>query len=149
MKRTLIFGSLLIPLILVSVACSRDEGSTPSSSITVSNGTSVQVDESDYKIVSSITTFTPGAAYRFVVKNNGNATHEFMIMPKPEGTMSGMTMGKMDTMTLAKVENIAPGQTATLDYTFPSSVSRSHPEFTCYYPGHYEAGMKQEISVNA
>ena len=78
-----------------------------------SNATLVQVDESDYKIVSSITTFTSGAAYRFVAKNNGNATHEFMIMPKPEGTMSEMTMEKMDTMALAKVENIAPGQAAT------------------------------------
>jgi len=36
-----------------------------------------------------------------------------MIMPKPEGTMSEMTMEKMDTMALAKVENIAPGQAAT------------------------------------
>lgn len=146
--RLFIVGSVLILLILVLGACSRDGGNTSSSSTTASGATLVHVDESDYKIVSSLTTFAPGKSYHFEVKNNGNTTHEFMILPKAEGAMSGMGMGAMDTMALAKVENIAPGQTATLDYTFLSSASQSHPEFACYYPGHYEAGMKQDVSVN-
>ncbi|MBA2679135.1 MAG: hypothetical protein H0U76_12155 [Ktedonobacteraceae bacterium] len=147
MKRTLVFGCLLIPLIFLFAACGRADGNTSSSSTTTSGATSVQVDESDYKIVSSITTFTSGKSYHFEVKNNGSTAHELMIMPRAEGTMSGMGMGDMDKMALAKVENIAPGQSATLDYTFPASASGSHPELTCYYPGHYEAGMKQTVTV--
>lgn len=149
MKHTLAFGFVLISLLLFLATCSRSGATTNASSTTASGATPVQVSESDYQIVSSLTTFMPGKLYHFEVKNNGNTTHEFMILPKAEGTMSGMGMGTMDTMALAKVENIAPGQTATLDYTFPSSASHSHPEFACYYPGHYEAGMKQDVSVNA
>jgi uncharacterized cupredoxin-like copper-binding protein len=149
MKRTLVFGCLLIPLIFVFAACGRAGDSKPSSSTASSGAILVHVDESDYKIVSSITTFTPGKSYHFEVKNNGNTVHELMIMPRAEGSMGGMGMGDMDKMSLAKVENIAPGQSATLDYTFPSSASESHPELACYYPGHYEAGMKQAVTVKS
>ncbi|GAC1507489.1 MAG: hypothetical protein NVS2B12_22500 [Ktedonobacteraceae bacterium] len=149
MKRTFVLGFVLVPLILLFAACSRSGDSTTSSGTTASGATVVQVNESDYNIVSATTTFTPGKSYHFEVKNNGNTVHEFMIMPKSGGNMSGMAMGDMDKMSLAKVENIAPGQTMTLDYTFPSSTAGSHPEFACYYPGHYEAGMKQEVSMSA
>lgn len=149
MKRTLVFGCLLIPLIFLFVACGRPGDSTSSSSTAAPGAISVQVDESDYKIASSLTTFTPGKSYHFEVKNNGSTAHELMILPKAEGSMGGMGMGDMDKMALAKVENIAPGQSATLDYTFPSSASGSHPELACYYPGHYEAGMKQTVIVKS
>ncbi len=150
MKRTRsIIGFVLIPLIFFFAACSRPGESTASSNTTVSDTTPVQINESDYTIVSSVTTFTPGTSYHFEIKNNGKTAHEFMIMPKSEGNMSGMAMGAMDTMSLAKVEDIAPGQISTLDYTFPSSASGSHPEFACYDPGHYEAGMKQDVRVRS
>jgi uncharacterized cupredoxin-like copper-binding protein len=109
----------------------------------------VQVAETDYTIHSSVTSFVPGTAYHFRITNNGKVAHEFMIMPKSEGAMPGMAMSDMDTMALAKVENIAPGQTASLDYTFLASTKGSHPQLVCYYPGHYEAGMKQDATVQA
>ncbi len=111
--------------------------------------TRTQIAETEFKITSSITTFTPGISYHFVITNNGQTTHEFMLMPKSEGNMNGMTMGDMDALAPAKVQNIAPGQTVTLDYTFPSSAAGSHPEFACYQPGHYKAGMKLEVTVGS
>ncbi len=108
-----------------------------------------RVTETDFKIASSATTFTSGITYHFVVTNHGQTAHELMIMPKSEGGMSGMPMGNMDAMALAKVESIAPGQTKTFDYTFPSSAAGSHPQFACSYPGHYEAGMKLDVAVTA
>ncbi len=137
-------GVILALLVLVLAACGSSTTSPGSS-----GAQQVQVNETDFKIASSVTTFTPGTSYHFVVTNNGQTAHEFMIMPKAEGSMSGMPMGNMDAMALAKVDNIAPGQTKTLDYTFPASAAGSHPQFACYYPGHYEAGMKLDVSVNS
>jgi len=141
MKRYVLVGFILALFVLVLSACEGVGGSTTSS------GTQqVQVNEMDFKIASSVTHFTPGTPYHFVVTNNGQTTHEFMIMPSGM-SMSGMPMGDMDKQALAKVENIAPGQTATLDYTFPSNTKTSHPQFACYYPGHYEAGLKLNVNV--
>lgn len=111
--------------------------------------TTVHITETEFKIDSSVTSFTPGTTYHFVVKNFGKIAHEFMIMPKSEGAMPDMPMGDMDHMALARIEMIAPGETKTVDYTFSASVAGSLPEFACYLPGHYEAGMKQGVMVKA
>lgn len=111
--------------------------------------TTVSVTETEFHITSSVTGFRPGTMYHFIVKNAGKTAHEFMILPKSEGSMEGMPMGTMDRMALASISEIGPGETKTLDYTFPPSVAGSHPEFACYLPGHYEAGMKLAVSVNA
>lgn len=111
--------------------------------------TTVEVSETEFYIASSVTSFTPGTTYHFVIKNEGKTAHEFMIMPKSEGSMEGMPMGKMDHMALASISELGPGETKTLDYTFPESLAGSHPEFACYFPGHYEAGMKLGVTVKA
>jgi uncharacterized cupredoxin-like copper-binding protein len=144
MKRTFSIIGLFMLALLLLAACGGREDSTSSTS-----AVQVQVKEADFTISSSVTSFTPGTSYHFVVTNNGATTHEFMIMPKAEGNMSGMPMGKMDKMALASIDTINPGETKTLDYTFPSSAANSHPQFVCYLPGHYEAGMKQDVTVKA
>src|SRR6266702_6202566 len=111
----------VLVLLFVLTACGGAGGNTPTS-----GQQSVQVNENDFKIASSVTTFSPGRTYHFVVMNNGQTAHEFMIMPKAEGSMSGMPMGNTDSMALAKVNTIAPGQTKSLDHTFPSSAAGSH-----------------------
>ncbi|MBO0783593.1 MAG: hypothetical protein J2P37_32685 [Ktedonobacteraceae bacterium] len=132
-------------LLLALAACGTTTGNTPAGT-----PTTVQVTETDFKIDASVTTFTPGTTYHFVVTNKGKTAHELMIMPKSEGSMmGGMPMGDMDKMALASIENLNPGETKTLDYTFPSSAASSHPEFACYLPGHYEAGMKLGVSVSS
>ncbi len=136
--------ALLLGLALFALAACGGMGSAaPAGSITV------QVTEKDFHITSSITSFVPGKTYHFMVTNQGQSMHEFMIMPKAEGSMSGMPMGSMDKVALASISMIDPGETQTLDYTFPLSAAGSHPEFACYMPGHYEAGMRLDVRVNA
>ena len=122
-------------LLFILTACGSAGRST-----STSGKQSVQVNETDFKITSSAITFSPGTPYHFVVTNDGQTVHEFMIIPS--------AMGNMDKMALTKVDNIAPGQTKSLDYTFPSSTVNSHPEFACYFPGHYEVGMRLDVTVN-
>lgn len=141
MKQRLLFILSTLSLLLILAAC----GTTS----TTDTANSVQVTETEYSITSSQTSFSPGKTYHFVVTNNGMTAHEFMIMPKSEGSMSGMSMSHMDSLALAAIDNINPGETKTLDYTFPSSAANSSPEFACYLPGHYEAGMKLGVTVKA
>ena len=147
MKRLLGLIGLLSVMLVLLAACGGSGGNTGSS--TPSGATTVQVTETDFKIDSSVTTFAPGKAYHFVVVNNGQAVHEFMIMPKSEGMMSGMSMDDMNQLALAFIATINPGETKTLDYTFPASAAGTQPELACYQPGHYEAGMKQNVTVSS
>ena len=126
-------------------ACGGTQGNTSGGA----SPTTVQVTETEFSLTSSVTTFSPGTTYHFLVTNTGKTTHEFMILPKSEGSMNGMPMGDMDKMALASISNLNPGETKTLDYTFSSSTAGSHPEFACYFPGHYEAGMKQDVTVTS
>ncbi|GHO63319.1 hypothetical protein KSC_022110 [Ktedonobacter sp. SOSP1-52] len=101
-QRILFLGGAFLFVLILAVYVGR-VGSTSSSS----EPQRVQITETDFTIASSITRFTPGTPYHFVVTNHGHTAHEFMILPKSEGAMPGMSMGDMDTMALAKVENIA------------------------------------------
>ncbi len=107
----------------------------------------VRVAESDFRIASSLKTFSTGVTYHFVIRNHGRTMHEFMITPLTLSTMNGMSMSDIDQMSLAKVENIAPGHVKILDYTFPASTTGSRLQFACHYPGHYEAGMSLNVAV--
>jgi len=58
-------------------------------------------------------------------------------------------MGDMHKIAFASIDMINPDNAKTLNYTFFSSIAGSHLEFSCYLPGHYDAGMKQRVSVNS
>jgi uncharacterized cupredoxin-like copper-binding protein len=71
--------------------------------------------------------------------------HEFVIEPA----------GKVDELLEAEVngeereseiEDIAPGQTAELEWTFTKA---GRYQFACHIEGHYEAGMVVEVEVVA
>jgi len=123
MKHRLSLGILLVFALVT--ACGGGSSSPASQQ--------VQITETEFRIASSVTSFTPGTPYHFVITNKGHKEHSFFIMPKSEPDM--------DNMALAVVPNIAPGHTATLDYTFPASAAGSHPEFACHKKGHYQHGM--------
>ena len=143
MKHQLNIEVFLALFVLLLTACGGNR-----ESITPSGMQQVQVKETDFKIVSSVTTFSPGTPYHFAVTNDGKMAHEFMILPQSEGNME-MGMGNTHKIAFASIDMIHPGETKTLDYTFPSSAASSHPEFACYLPGHYDAGMKQRVSVTS
>ena len=110
-----------------------------------------QITLSDFHIISSVMLFTPGALYHFTVTNTGKTAHELMLLSSTMKTMdmSGMPMRLMDTMALAHREQINPGETTTLDYTFALQGAGVHPEFSCRLPGHYAAGMHLDVTVRS
>ena len=132
-------GVFLVALLLLA-ACGKISGATTRQ---------VHITETDFHIASNVTVFIPGTSYQFVIANKGAVAHEFMLMPVSENNMGMMPMESMEKLALAKVENIAPGETVTLDYTFPTSMAHSHPAFVCMYPGHSLAGMKLVVTVGA
>ncbi|MBX5458862.1 MAG: hypothetical protein IRZ31_18365 [Thermogemmatispora sp.] len=139
--------ALLVPLALMLAACG---GSAPTQTSAPAGAQTVAITERDFAIQASLTTFKPDVPYHFVITNQGVVAHEFMIMPHSMGSMAQhMSMDEMDHMALAMVENIPSGATVTLDYTFPRTAAGSHPEFACFLPGHYEAGMKLTVSVQS
>jgi len=111
----------------------------------------VKITLTDFGIESSRTSFEVGVPYHFVVTNDGAVNHEIMIMaPLTEDQMMmDMDMEAMDEMALAMIEEdeLTPGTTKTLDYTFTEPASTGDLEFVCHVEGHYEAGMKLPITV--
>ena len=112
------------------------------------NANQVNVSLTEFKIQSSQTTFTAGTTYHFVVTNNGQTNHEFMIAPPMN---SQMPMGQMDKMALYVIDQsqLPPGASKSFDYTFPSSEVQKSLEFACHLPGHYEAGMHLPVTVTS
>ncbi len=152
MKHRLILGLLLASFIAVLAACGG--GTTPSGGGTTPSGSQeVQVTLSEYKITSSMTTFSTGTPYHFVVTNTGKAAHEFMIMPSGMN-MQNMSMDEMHHAALFMFDTVAPGETKTFDFTFNQSMMSNQSmmgqnfEFACHLPGHYEAGMRLPVTIN-
>lgn len=111
----------------------------------------VQITLTDFGIESSVTEFKVGVPYRFVVTNAGAVNHEFMIMaPLTEDQMGmAMDMHELDEAALAMIaeDELPPGATATLEFTFAEAAGEGSLEFACHTPGHYEAGMELPIVV--
>jgi uncharacterized cupredoxin-like copper-binding protein len=111
----------------------------------------VQITLTEFGIESSLTEFEPGIPYAFVVTNAGAVEHEFMIMPPLTEDQMGMAMDmhELDESALAMIaeDQLTPGATATLEFTFTEAAPAGTLEFACHTPGHYEAGMKLPIVV--
>jgi len=115
------------------------------------NSNEVKITLTEFGIKSSVTEFEAGVPYHFIVTNEGTVEHEIMIMaPFTEDQMgAAMDMEELDKTALAMIEadELAPGATAYLDYTFAASAPEGTLEFACHTPGHYEAGMNMPIIV--
>jgi len=115
------------------------------------NSNEVKITLTDFGMESSRTSFEVGVPYHFVITNEGAINHEMMIMaPLTEDQMMmDMDMEEMDAMALAMIEEdeLTPGATMTLDYTFTEPAPDGTLEFACHVEGHYVAGMKLPITV--
>jgi uncharacterized cupredoxin-like copper-binding protein len=141
MQRRILLGVAIAVLAGVLVGAVVGCGYTSSSS---AGKTDVRVNLSEFRIDSSVTTFSQGVSYHFVVTNKGEVDHEFMILPP---NMGGMSIEQMHSMALMHIDEVAPGQTKTIDYTFRQSASAGNLEMACYLNGHHEAGMKLPITI--
>ncbi len=132
----------MVLVVAVLAACGGGGGGAASG-----NATTVTVTLTDFKIDSSLTTFSVGVPYHFVVTNKGAVAHEFVIMP-PDPTAQGSET-QLPSTALAGImgKDLAAGTTKTLDYTFTQAAPASGLELACHLPGHYDAGMHTPITV--
>lgn len=109
------------------------------------SATTVQITLTDFKIDSSLTTFSVGVPYHFVIVNKGSVAHEFYIMPPADPSTAD---GKKGQAVVAVTQNdLGAGATKTVDYTFTAAAPEGSLEMSCHIAGHYEAGMHIPIVV--
>lgn len=142
MKRPLF--TLVTPLFLLLALVSCGGGTGGSSSSTPQT---VKIALGDFYLHASQTSFETGTKYRFAVTNEGKHNHDLFIM-HPMQTET-MTMDDIFDHALVSVANIAPGQSKNLDMVFDHTAPAGMLELSDRYGGHYEAGMHQNIVVNA
>ncbi len=89
-----------------------------------------------------------GETVKFVVKNTGKLPHEFVLGNAQSLKEHAETMRRYPDMEHddPNMVKMAPGGTGTLIWKFTRAGT---VEFACLIPGHYEAGMKGRIRVNA
>jgi uncharacterized cupredoxin-like copper-binding protein len=91
--------------------------------------------------------FKAGETVRFVVRNNGNITHEMVIGSVDELKEHADMMRSMPAMKHdeSNMISLAPGKQGELVWQFSQS---GEFDFACLVPGHLEAGMTGKIGVN-
>lgn len=110
------------------------------------SGNQVDITLADNTIDSSTTTFQVGVPYTFVITNAGRHAHNFNI--NPPVSVAGSLEGALNSALLAvPQEQLSPGQTATVQFTFPDTAAGQLLEFSCLIRRHYEDGMKMDITV--
>ena len=149
MKYRFVLVLFLVTFIPILAACGSNTTSSSSKpgQTTPPVSQTVQVTLSDTKVDSSLTTFTAGMPYHFVVTNTGQVAHQFVMMPMGMG-MEHMSADEMHHAALYMYDSVAPGETRMFDYTFATSYAGQSLEFVCGTQGHYAAGMQLPFMVN-
>ena len=110
----------------------------------------VGVIEGEYFVRPELTTFQVGQTYIFAVGNEGQEVHEFVIEPagsEEEAALEaeeGAEDEENGEEREAEIEDIAPGQTAELEWTFTEP---GDFQFACHLLDHYQRGMVVEVEV--
>jgi uncharacterized cupredoxin-like copper-binding protein len=113
---------------------------------TAASGNEVDITLADNTIDASMTTFQVGVPYTFVITNTGRHAHNFNI--NPPVSVAGSLDQALDSALLAvPQEQLAPGQSATMEFTFPETAAGQLLEFSCLIRRHYDDGMKVDITV--
>jgi uncharacterized cupredoxin-like copper-binding protein len=105
----------------------------------------VRVELQDFSLTPDATDLKADTPYLFEVTNAGQATHEFVIEQAGE-VDEPLEMERAGDEVEAEIEDIAPGQSKTLLWTFAEA---GDYQMACHVPGHYEAGMKTTFAVTA
>jgi uncharacterized cupredoxin-like copper-binding protein len=136
------FTRLAVIVAVVGIVIGRPSGSVGASqpaTPAADQPITVPVDVHDMAVVPAQTVFRAGQTYRFVVTNSGKMTHEFVVEPAGAVDKALEANGKE-----AEAEDIAPGQTKELLWTFDKA---GDFQVACHKPGHFDAGMMQKIQV--
>ena len=129
------------------VATTQSEA-TEAEAVPVSgSGTQVDVTLEDNTIETSMASFQVGVPYTFVITNAGEHAHNFNINP-PVSVAGSLQQALDSALLVVPQEQLAPGQTATVEFTFPDSAAGQLLEFSCLIRRHYDDGMKMDITVS-
>lgn len=110
------------------------------------SGTQVDITLADNTIESSMTTFQIGVPYTFVITNTGRHAHNFNINP-PVSVVGSMEAALDSAMLVVPQEQLGPGASVTVDFTFPPDAAGQLIEFSCLIRRHYNDGMLLGITV--
>ena len=139
-------------IVLFAAACgSPAPAATPAGSgateASVASGNQVDITLADNTIDASTTTFQVGMPYTFVITNAGRHAHNFNI--NPPVAVTGSLEGALNSALLVvPQEQLSPGQTATVEFTFPDTAAGQLLEFSCLIRRHYDDGMRVDITVS-
>lgn len=114
-------------------------GLAPSQEIEISMGDTMRFSPDNLDIKA-------GDVVRFVVKNEGELQHEFVLGTKDSLAEHAQMMLKFPNMEHeeAYMAHVDPGKEMEIIWQFTKTGSF---EFGCLLPGHYQAGMKGTITV--
>jgi uncharacterized cupredoxin-like copper-binding protein len=101
----------------------------------------------DNWVMSSQTTFKVGVPYKFVVINGGNRVHNFNINKPAEMTTNGIRAALDNAILKIPNEQLQPGMTATVEFTFTEAAPAGTLEFSCLIERHYRSGQILPIIV--
>jgi uncharacterized cupredoxin-like copper-binding protein len=132
MKRSLIFGAILLSLLLVSCA-----GGGPSNKIDVTM--------TDFQFQPNQFTVPAGQEITLNSSNNGAVVHNFVIMKK--GTTAGPFFDDADVPNVYWQVELQPG--ASVNTTFTAPTEPGDYEVVCRTEGHIASGMTAKLTVVA
>jgi len=129
-SRLFVFPFFLLAILAFAQACG-----TKASVVKVTLG--------DYTVDMSPATVPAGTPVKFEITNKGKEDHEFVIekADQPNKPLTAEISGKT---IKSEIEDIAPGKTVTLEWTFAEPGSY---QVACHIEGHFEAGMKTTFTV--
>ena len=107
----------------------------------------IEVDMSDaMRFTPASIAVKQGETVRFVVKNSGKLSHEFVLGSEQELKEHYEVMKKNPGMEHAddNMITVAPGKTGEVVWQFTQA---GKVAFACLHPGHYDAGMKGQVVV--
>jgi uncharacterized cupredoxin-like copper-binding protein len=105
----------------------------------------VGVIEGEYFVRPDRTTFRVGETYVFAVGNEGQQVHEFVIEPAGSEEEAALEAEVAGEEREGEIEDIAPGQTAELEWTFTEP---GDFQFACHLEDHYQLGMVIEVEIS-
>jgi uncharacterized cupredoxin-like copper-binding protein len=135
MKRLLLMISVMILLTLGLSAC---VGSTKASSNTVT----LHANMTEFAYTPSTWTVPAGKEVSIVLQNSGTTAHTWTVMSKP---VSGSYTSADQANVLFDSGPVAPGSSKTVSFTAPATPGTY--QVICTQPGHFEAGMAGQLTV--
>lgn len=149
--------ALALASALALAACGGESGDDPAGGAS-GEARTVEVSMTDMAYSPAQLDVAAGETVRFVFRNDGAVRHEAVVgvlaeqeahhaeMAEMGGSHDGMDMESMphDDMTDLHSVMVEPGETIEMTHTFETGGATM---IGCHEPGHWEAGMKMDITV--